>query len=285
MKRPPSILPLVPLILLFCAATALSNDVYVYKLDGNHLYLLPQGQSNTEKQTLRIMELIPINSILEIGENTTAYITCPDCEVVKLTRVDSPFSVSEQVIKRQNSKSKILISHFTAALKEFIYPDSKAGKRVYMNVRGTQIPQSQDTCDTLFPQDYEDIMIMGDHITFKWRKEGKDFVFKLYNSSNDQLIEEAETQEAFLNVPFVRLKSGFVYHWTVTEKNTGKACQASFSILSEQDTRETKKNLEEIARLLPGDADQETRVRLQSGYLLSEGFIFNAFRLLETNGF
>ena len=154
-----------------------------------------------------------------------------------------------------------------------------------MHVRGTETSGIQDICDTFYPQDYEDIMVLGDHISFKWGIKGDNYNFQLRNSSNDQLIIDVEIKDTFVDIPFDKLKPGFVYNWKVVEKASNTTCQASFSILSEQDTHELKNNLNEITLLLPKNANQETKIRLQSSYLLSEGLIFNAFSLLEANGF
>jgi hypothetical protein len=263
--------------LILNATYAFCSDIYIYKLEGKNLY----RTSGESKQKLRVMELIKENSTIEIGKDTIAYMTCPDCEVLKLTQEKSPFIVKMDAFKKKHSKSKIILNNFSAALRDFIYPNSKTGKLVYMTVRGSD----QDICQPMVPQDYEDILFLGNYLIFKWGVESDAFIFEIRNTSNDQVVVTSKTKNSFIKIPFTKLDPGFVYQWTVVDNKKNTSCQASFSILSKQESNKIKNNLEDLAVLLPQDIDEEIKLRLQSGYLLSEGFIFDAFRFLENKGF
>lgn len=276
---------LIGTILLCCISfwTAIStaNDVYVYKLTGNQFFLLTgQGESESKKQ-LRIMQPIPTNSILEIGADTTAYITCPGCDVVTLTKSNSPFAVEADAFKIKTSKNEVLTKHFLTAIKEFIYPNSKEGDFVSMKVRADEKPLESYDCITNFPQDYENIIALGEYIFFEWTMNGENFIYELHDLLNGKLIYTAKTKETTVKIPFDKLNKGVDYQWIVYEKNQNTTCQASFFLLPEEETNELKKIIDGIAELLPKDVDSETKTRLKSSYLLSEGYTYNAYALLK----
>lgn len=270
--------------IVFCTAISIADEVYVYKLTGNHLFLINgQGGSETKKQ-LRVMQPIPINSVLEIGEDTEVHITCPGCDVITLTQLNSPFVIEAESFKNKTSiteKTEIFAKQFFTALKEFIYPDSKDGEFVSMNVRADDKSQDNHDCSTNFPQDYENIIVLGDYIFFKWAMNGENFLYKLHELSSGKLIFEVKTKKTTVKIPFSKLKRGIDYQWIVYEKTQNTTCQSSFYLLNDDEADKFKEVIDGIVELLPKDADSETKTRLKSSYLLSEGFSYNAYALLK----
>jgi len=231
------------------------------------------------------MEVVPEKSTVVIGSQTTAFFTCPDCEIIKLTEEDSPYRISMKTFKKKDSKSKIVLDNFFAAVKSFVYPDSKAGDLKAMSVRGDGKQAIGEKCSRRMPDDDSDIMALEEIIPFQWGISDGKFKFEIKNLLTGQSVFTTDTIRPALNLDASILNPGTVYMWQVLDKQNKTACDASFSYLSKAETQEIEALLEQVVAVLPSDANQETKTRLKAGYLLSEGLNFDAYRLLNSHKF
>lgn len=164
-----------------------------------------------------------------------------------------------------------------------IHPDVKPGERIRLKHRGDGA-NSKSLCQ-MSPKDDEEILFLGDAIIFEWGMASETFIFKLWNTSDNQLVETSETKNNSYQIPLTKLEPDASYEWTITGKDGKQVCQALFSTLSKDESNEIKTNLEALSDLLPQDIREENKLLLQSGYLISEGLYFNADRFFENKGF
>jgi len=256
-------------------------EVYIYKIENGRIHL--KTDPGQEAREIRRMELIPNGLEVILKEDTVAYLTCPGCRIEKITGNESPYTVNAKKIRKDEANAAKIIGYFTSALKEFVYPDSKIGKRVSMHVRGGGNDPGKDSCESIVPQDHEDILPIGETIVFQWPLSGDNFKFEIKNISNNMTICSQDTNKNKIEVPMKNFSAGYVYKWVIETKASGLKCSASFSVLSQEEAEEIANNIDEIMKLLPPDIDEDTKLRVKAGYLLSEGLVYNAKTILSPN--
>jgi len=153
-----------------------------------------------------------------------------------------------------------------------------------MRVRGSCYLEKGDTCGGLWPPDREDILLVGEDLTFKWNLEGTSFIVKIKELDKEAIIYSKEVSLRSISIPVESFKLGREYRWSLLSKDTDKRCEATFYLLAEDESKKMKKTLKDIASLLPEETDKETRYRLQAGYLLSEGLTYDAWQWLKIHG-
>jgi len=254
-----------------------ASGIYLCKIEGGKVYSLT---SAGKRRVIRAMEIIQENSILEIEPETTAYLTCPGCEVIKVTREDNPSPIKKEKFKISRQPVKIIAENFMAALKAFVYPDSKIREMDFMYSRGKQ----SESCRTM-PVDSEAILFWGDHLMFNWELKGSEFLFEIQNTFTQEVIFSDHATELSQKVPMDIFSPGFVYEWSVTDQKATETCQVSFMVLTLEESTEIIKEAQKVVQLMPRGTDRETMLRLKAGFLVSQGYFTDAQRLIENNGF
>jgi hypothetical protein len=97
-------------------------------------------------------------------------------------------------------------------------------------------------------------------------------------------VYDKELSSNQVDIPMTAFKPGKKYEWSVAAEGTGERCSASFRLLREEESAEIMANLRDLRAHLPADANEETRYRLEAGYLSSELLVYDAWRLLERHG-
>ncbi len=98
---------------------------------------------------------------------------------------------------------------------------------------------------------------------------------------SQHIIFSGKTSSNKIAIPIEKFKQGRTYTWSLIEEDTGKTCTADFTLISKDESEEILNTLNEINSLLPFEADNETRCRLQAGYLRSEALEYSAWQRLE----
>lgn len=258
------------------------TEAYIYKIENGSVFMAGSTgkQAGTDAREVKRMELLPDGAELLLQGNTAAYITCPGCNVVRITPKESPYKVDAGSLKKDESKSLKALSYLKSALKDFVYPDSKIGRRAFMHVRGVGEAETNDVCASVMPQDYEDILPMGKSVAFRWDMPGERFRIEIKNISSNQPVFQQETKEQSIKVPMSSFAQGYVYNWVVANEKKSVTCSSSFSVLSTGEAEKIEKNINAVLELLPKDVDEDTRLRVKAGYLLSEGFGYEAKKIL-----
>ncbi len=254
--------------------------VYAFKIEGGKVYRVVRQTGSDKEETLkkeiRRMEIIPSGANIEIERGASVSLTSTGCGIVNLAHKDSPYSVNMNDFNREASVMSKAAKYFKKALKEFIYPDSRLGARRFMKVR------SFDTkCMNTWPVDNSYILPIGEFINLGWRSEETRFLIKINELNNQDIIYSGKTSSDKIAISKEKFKHGRTYTWSLTEEDTGKTCTADFTLLSKDESEEILNTLNEITSLLPFETDNETRCRLQAGYLRSEALEYSAWQWLE----
>jgi hypothetical protein len=262
--------------------------VYLLKVEGGRLYRMHDQTSGDKKEMVkkevRRMELIPPGTMLEIEKGTSVFLTCAGCRVLTLTDKNSPYVVKMGDFKKDASSSSKLMENFTAALKNYIYPDSRPVPKIQLRVRGLHSDVGKtDLCQTLWPPDRSDIMPI-DPITLKWRSKSNNFSLEIKELESKAMVYSGKNIMGKSEVPAGIFKPCRRYEWSVVEEKTGNKCKATFTILSKDESSRIIKIINNLMDLLPPETDIETKCRLQAGYLTSEGLHYDAWQWLERNG-
>jgi hypothetical protein len=258
-------------------------EEYVYALNvkGGSLYRISHktshGKKETVKEEVRRMELISPGSVLHIEEGASVSLTCAGCNVLNLNHKDSPYTVKMADFRKDRSIVGEVLTYFTAALVEFVYPDSKPREVIKPRVRGAN-------CEGVWPPDGSEILSIGAPITLRWELRGPDFFVQIREMDTKKTIYSVKISSNRIDVPAAIFKPGEEYEWGLSERETGGKRRSCFAIISSQESEKILQILHEIQSLLPPEADSETRTRLQAGYLCSEGLIYDAWQWLERNG-
>lgn len=261
-----------------CIGEEASDDyVYALKIDGGNLYrvahLKKREKGETTKEKVRRMELITPGTALELEKGTSVALTCAECNTVHLTYKDSPYTVRMEDFKKDRSVMGELRKYFLNALQNFIYPDSSPGQKVFLRTRGIR--------DELWPPNREYIIPLADHVNFKWELEGERFYLEIKEFGSNDTIYSKKTISNMVKVPAKIFKHGKRYEWFLEEEDTGERYSATFSLLSKDEAAATMNVFNDLPSLLPPDADEETKYRLQASFLRSEGLIYDAWQWLE----
>lgn len=255
-----------------------------------------------EEKEIRRMQLIPKDAKLKIAKGTSVTLTCLgcktvilrylDCDNVTLTGIDheirkkknpyklymEDFKKNKKLFNKLKPKLKEIGEFFQAALTHYIYPGLEPGRIVDTKVRGDSHP------DRFWPPNWADIIFLEDAITFKWELTGSNFYLKIREYYSEDIIYTEKTSAKIVKVPIEKFNFGGIYKWSLSVNETEERYDAVFTILPKDDSTRIKKILNEIPSFLPAQADNETKCRLQAGYLLSEGLSYNAWQWLELNG-
>ena len=257
-----------------------ANDnayVFVLKIEGSVTL-----QDSGEK--IREMELLYPGMSLVIEKGASLSLTCAGCTILHLNHKNSPYTVKMSDFKQNQSIMAEMIKHFKAALEHFVRPGSKKGRKAEMRVRGSSYLEKGDLCGGLWPPNREDILPVGENLTFKWNLEGTSFSVKIKELDKEAIIYSKDVSSRSINIPVENFKQGREYRWSLLSKETDKKCEATFYLLGEDESRKIKRTLKDIASLLPEETDKETIYRLQAGYLLSEGLTYDAWQWLKIHG-
>jgi hypothetical protein len=260
--------------------------VYLLKSEGGKVYRIMEQIKGDKKATarkeIRRMELIPPGAILELEKGASVFLTCAGCRILNLTYKDSPFVVKMEDFKKEGSITGEMVNGFKAALKNFVYPDSKAVSKVQLSTRGHPGIKI-GLCKDLLPQDNADIMLI-EPITFKWKAKGTNFSLEIKEFGRNVPVYSEKTMLKKVDVPLTIFKPGRSYQWSLSEEETGEKCSATFSLLSKDESSRIMEVVNNLPTLLPPEIDMETKCRLQAGYLVSEGLDYDAWKWLERNG-
>jgi hypothetical protein len=265
---------------------AAEEYVYLLEAEGGKVFQVTEqtvgDRKETVKKEIRRMELIPPGTLVEVEKGGSAFLTCAGCKVLNLTDQNSPLAVKMEDFRKKETPTGKMVQFFDSALKNFIHPDSKPSARIRFTTRG---PDDQKTkeCRTLWPPDGSDIMAI-DPVTFKWELAGPHVSFSVQDLTLRKVVYAREISLPRINVPAQVFHAGRRYEWSLEGKPTGEKCNAAFKILTEMEFSSLMKIIQDLPNLLPDGIDRETKGRLQAGYLLAEGYVYDAWQWLERNG-
>jgi hypothetical protein len=258
--------------------------VYLLKSEGGKVYQIIEqmkgGKKETARKEIRRMELISPGIMLEIEKGASVFLTCGGCRVLNLTHKDSPFVVKMEDFKKEGSTTSKIMEYFTMALNNYIHPDSRPGSKVRLQTRGFQ---KKGLCKDLWPPDIADIMSI-EPIIFKWEGKETHFSLAIKEFGSNATVYSEKTMLNKIEVPLGIFKPGRRYEWFLLGEETGEKCNATFTLLSKDESNRIMEIVDHLPSLLPPGVDMETRCRLQAGYLVSEGLNYDAWKWLERNG-
>lgn len=258
--------------------------VYLLKVEGGRVYRIAEKTTGDKKESvkkeIRRMELIYPETILEIEKGASVFLTWGGCKVLNLTYKDSPFVVKMEGFEKEKSATSKIMEYFTMALNNFVHPDSKPGSKIRLSIRGHR---KTGVCNDLWPADGARILPLGP-VTFKWEGEGPHFSLEIKEFGSNAAIYSEKTMLKRIDLPVEIFGPGRRYEWSLLEEETGEKCSATFALLSKDESSRIMEIVNNLALLLPPGIDLETRCRLQAGYLVSDGFYYDAWRWLDRNG-
>ena len=258
--------------------------VYLLKSEGGKIYRIMEqttrGKKETARKEIRRMELISPGTMLEIEKGASVFLTCGGCRVLNLTHQDSPFVVKMEDFKKEGSTTSKIMEYFTMALNNYIHPDSRPGSKVRLQTRGIQ---KKELCKDLWPADNADIMPI-EPIIFKWEGKETHFSLAIKEFRSNTTVYSEKTILKKIEVSSGIFKPGRKYEWSLLEEETGEKCNATFTLLSKNESSRIMEVVNNLPALLPSETDMETKCRLQAGYLVSEGLHYDAWKWLERNG-
>lgn len=261
--------------------------IYLLRSDGGKLYQLAEGTAGNKKASvkkeIRRMELVSPGTILEIQKGASVSLTCGGCRVLNLTHKDSPFEVKMEDFKKGGSTPSKLVEYFTAALNNYIHPDSKPSSKANLGTRGLPDALKRGICKDLWPPDNGNIMFL-EPITFEWGAKGTHFFLEIKELGANHIVYSEKREREKVDVPMGIFKPSGRYEWFLLEEETGEKCSSTFGLLSEDESSRIMEIVNHLPTLLPPGVDMETKRRLQAGYFLSEGLNYDARRWLEKNG-
>jgi len=277
----------------FFSSASIANEgvseeyVYLLKSEGGKIYRITEKTAGTKKEwvkkEIRRMELISPCTMLEIEKGASVFLACGGCGVLNLTHKDSPYVVRMKDFKKEGSTKSKITEYFTAALNNYIHPDSRPGSKANLGTRGYPDVRKMGVCKDLWPPDSADIMPI-EPISFKWRTKGTRFFLEIKEFGTNATVYSEKTMLKKIDVPLGIFKPGRKYEWFLLEEGTGKKCNSTFAILSRDEFSRVMEIVNNLPTLLPPGMDMETKCRLQAGYLLSEGLHYDAWKWLEQNG-
>jgi len=279
---------------LLCSSSAsIANEggseeyVYLLKSEGGKVFQITEKTAGAKKEwgkkEIRRMELISPGATLEIEKGTSVFLACGGCGVLSLTHKDSPYVVRMKDFKKEGSTRSKITDYFTAALNNYIHPDSRPSSKANLGTRGYPDVRKREVCKDLWPPEGSDIMLV-EPIAFKWETKGIRFFLEIKEFGSNAVVYSEKTMSKKIDVPPGTLKPGRKYEWLLREEGTSEKCEATFAILSKDESSRIMEVVNHLPTLLPPGTDMETKCRLQAGYLLSEGLRYDAWKWLERNG-
>jgi hypothetical protein len=261
--------------------------VYLLKSEGGKIYQITEKTTGTKKEwvkkEIRRMELISPGSMVEIEKGASVFLACGGCGVLGLTHKDSPYIVRMKDFKKEGATKSKITDYFTAALNNYIHPDSRPGSKANLGTRGYPDVRKMAGCRDLWPPDGSDILPV-EPIALKWEAKGTHFFLEIKEFGSHAIAFSEKTMSKKIELPPATLNPGRKYEWLLREEGGGEKCEATFTILSKDEFSRIMGILSTLPTLLPPGTDAETKCRLQAGYLLSEGLRYDAWKWLERNG-
>jgi hypothetical protein len=261
--------------------------VFLVKSEGGKIYRMTEKTTGDKKEwvkkEIRRMELISSGTMLEIEKGTSVFLTCGGCSVLNFTHKDSPYVVRMKDFKKEGSTKTNITEYFTAALNNYIHPDSKPSSKANLGTRGLPDALKRGLCKDLWPPDNGNIMFL-ERITFEWGAKGTHFSLEIKELGTNNIVYSEKREREKVDVPMGIFKPGGRYEWSLLEEETGQKCSSTFGLLSEDESSRIMEIVNDLPILLPPGVDMETKRRLQAGYFLSEGLHYDARRWLEKNG-
>jgi len=261
--------------------------VYLVKSEGGKIYRMTEKTTGEKKEwvkkEIRRMELISSGTLLEIEKGASVFLTCSGCSVLNLTNKNSPYLVSMKDFKKEGSAKSKITEYFTAALNNYVHPDTRPGSKANLGTRGFPGARKMALCKDLWPPDNADMMPI-EPMTFKWNAKGTHFFLEIKEFGSDGTVFSEKTTLKKIDVPAGIFKPGRRYGWVLLEEESGEKCSSTLAILSKDESSRIMEVIDHLPTLLPPETDKETRCRLQAGYLLSEGLHYDAWKWLERNG-
>jgi hypothetical protein len=277
----------------FLSSASFANEgvseeyVYLLKSEGGKIYRMTEKTTGDKKEwvkkEIRRMELISSGTMLEIEKGASVFLACGGCSVLNLTHKDSPYVVRMKDFKKEGSTKSKMTEYFTAAINNYIHPDSRPGSKANLGTRGYPNARKMRLCKDLWPPDSADIMPI-EPMTFKWGAKGTHFFLEIKEFGSNATVYSEKTMLKKIDVPLGIFKPGRRYEWFLQEEGTGEKCNATFAILSKDESSRVMEIVNNLPTLLPPETDMETKCRLQAGYFLSEGLSYDAWKWLERNG-
>ena len=261
--------------------------VYLLKSEGGNIYRVTEKTTGDKKEwvkkEIRRMELISSGTMLEIEKGASVFLTCSGCSVLNLTHKDSPYIVRMKDFKKEGSTKSKITEYFTAALNNYVHPDSKPGSKANLGTRGFPDVLRRGLCKDLWPPDNVNIMFT-EPITLKWGVKGPHVSLEIKEFGSNNVVYSEKRKLEKVDVPIGIFKPGRRYEWFLSEEETGEKCSSTFGLLSLDESRRIMDIVNNLPTLLPLGVNRETMCRLQAGYLLSEGLTYDAWIWLERNG-
>jgi len=277
----------------FLSSGSIANEggseeyVYLVKSEGGKIYRIAEETVGDKKEwvkkEIRRMELISSGTTLEIEKGVSVFLACSGCSVLNLTDKDSPYVVRMKDFKKEGSTKSKITEYFTAALRHYIHPDERPGSKTNLGTRGEPRVRKMGLCRDLWPADKEVVMPV-EPLTFKWERMGIRFLLEIKEFGSDIPVYSEKTASKKIDVPLRIFKPGRRYEWSLTEEETSEKCNATFAILSKDESSRIMEIVNQLPTILPPGMDRETKCRLQAGYLLSEGLRYDGWKWLERNG-
>lgn len=261
--------------------------VYLVKSEGGKIYRMTEKTTGDKKEwvkkEIRRMELISSGTMLEIEKGTSVFLTCGGCSVLNFTHKDSPYVVRMKDFKKEGATKTKITEYFTAALNNYVHPDSRPGSKTNLGTRGYPNARKMGLCKDLWPPDNGNIMFL-EPITFEWGAKGTHFSLEIKELGTNHIVYSEKRDRGKVDLPMGTFKPGGRYEWFLFEEETGEKCSSTFGLLSEDESSRIMEIVNYLPTLLPPGVDMETKRRLQAGYFLSEGLHYDARRWLEKNG-
>ena len=264
-------------------AAAADDYVYVYGIKGN-VYYSHSSETKEPSGKVRSMQILYPGTILEIMKGASISLTCPQCKTLTLTVGESPYIIDMTDFAKPGSTLQDAAKHFAAALKNFVYPESKQGRIIYPRVRGPE-ESSAASPKSILMQPAGIIIPVQTSVTFIWTPTDSIVSINIRESRSKTLIYAQEKIAANrIRIDSGKFASGRSYTWFLKEEGRDRIYEENFTLLSAYEKKKYLKTMEEIGSMVPVVVTQENRYRLQAGYLNSEHFNYDAWHWLDSHG-
>jgi hypothetical protein len=252
--------------------------VFVLKIEGGKLFKLIE-KTNGEKrewvrEEVRRMEILYPDTALLIDEGVSVSLSCAGGNILNLSHKDNPYTIQMTDFTRGRSITRELALSLRDAFLYFIHPDSKPRLPIQVKARGWPFFAP-------WPPEGVRILSLGEPICFRWPGTRGSFTLEIWEADTKNVIFQKNNIIQGTDVPFVKFKPGKRYVWGLTDERTNHQDQATFELVPVSETIRVSEKSQEVLSLLSREADEETRFRLQAGYLYSQGFTYDSWKLLE----
>jgi hypothetical protein len=255
------------------------NYVFVLSIEGGKLFKVKEKLEREEKESgkeeVQRMEILYPDTLLLIDEGISVTLTCAGCSLLKLSHKDSPYTIKMTDFKRVKSVTREIAQALRDGLLYFIYPDSKPRLPIQVKSRGWPYFGP-------WPPEGGRILALGEPISFRWPSDQASYSLEIWKADTRNVIFQKNNIRNGIDVPFAIFKPGEKYVWALNNEITNHQDQAAFELISVSETILVSEKSQQVLSLLSREVDEETRFRLKAGYLYSQGFTYDAWRILET---